>query len=235
MLLALNPRDAEIARKLTEARTSAAAAANERVARGRQAQQRGDAEGAMRLYTEALAQVPAMPEAAEALRTIERERVRRQHLGQVSRYTLLRQTDAPSGSAKSTSMSSTPERNELEHATILANQGELDGAISVLKPLASGPQADAAAKKLLADLYVKRADNLAATDRTGAINALERAVAADPTHPRATMRLKLLRESMKKDASSSASAPASAEVAASTPAADDRKTKPKTPDAAKSR
>jgi hypothetical protein len=228
VLAALNPRDAAIERKLAEARAAAAAVAAERVARARQSQQRGDTEAATRLYVEALAQVPALPEAVEALRAIERDRIRRQHLGQVSRYTLLRRSDPPGSGSNGSSAA--PERAELEHATILANQGELDGAIGVLKPLAQGAQGDPAAKKLLADLYVKRADSLAASDRPAAIAALEMAVAADPSHPRAATRLKLLRDAAKRDPA--AATPA---AAATAPQGDERKERPKTPEAAKAR
>jgi tetratricopeptide (TPR) repeat protein len=218
VLQSLNPNDAEIARRLGEARANATSAAAERIVRARQAQSRGDTETATRLYLEALALVPGQADAADALRTIERERVRRQHLGQVSRYTMTRRMDFTTPPAAAAA----PERNEVEHAVLLANQGELDGAIAVLKPLATSRDGreggDAAARKLLADLYVKRADSLAASDRAAAIDALERALAADPTHPRAATRLKLLRDA--------AQAGTSAKPAAGN---DDRKARPKTP------
>ena len=227
VLLALNPRDVEIAKRLAEARQAAAAAAADRSARGKLALQRGDTDGAVRLYIEALAFVPAHIEAGEALRAIERDRVRRQHLGQVSRYTLMRRTDTavapPANSMGSATSPVSAERNEVEHASMLANQGEIDGAIAVLRPITTGPNADAAAKRLLADLYVKRADTLATTDRAAAIDALERALAVEPAHPRAATRLKLLKDAAKK------------EPAAAAPAADERKTKPKMPEANKAR
>jgi len=228
VLLALNPRDAGIAQRLAEARQAATAAAAERSARGKLALQRGDTDGAVRLYIEALSFVPAHIEAGEALRAIERDRVRRQHLGQVSRYTLMRRPDtaaAPAGTPATGTPTSavSAERNEVEHASMLANQGEIDGAIAVLRPITTGPNADAGAKRLLADLYVKRADTLAASDRAAAIDALERAVATDPAHHRAAARLKLLKDAAKK------------EPMAAVPPPDERKTKPKVPEASKAR
>ena len=228
VLLALNPRDPEIAKRLADARQAATAAATERSARGKQALQRGDADNAVRLYIEALSFVPAHVEAAEALRAIERDRVRRQHLGQVARYSLMRRPDnatPPAGATAPGTANNTvsAERNEVEHASMLANQGEIDGAITVLKPITAGPNADAGAKRLLADLYVKRADILAATDRAAAIDALERAVAAYPDHLRAATRLKLLKDAARD------------KPLAALPEADERKTKPRTPEANKAR
>jgi hypothetical protein len=45
---------------------------------------------------------------------------------------------------------------------------------------------------MLADLYVRQADSLLPSRRDAAIASLERAVQADPTHPRAAARLKEL-------------------------------------------
>ena len=228
VLLALNPRDPEIAKRLADARQAATAAATERSARGKQALQRGETDSAVRLYIEALSFVPAHVEAAEALRAIERDRVRRQHLGQVARYSLMRRPDnatPPAGATAPGTANNTvsAERNEVEHASMLANQGEIDGAITVLKPITAGPNADAGAKRLLADLYVKRADILAVTNRAAAIDALERAVAAYPDHLRAATRLKLLKDAARD------------KPLAALPEADERKTKPRTPEANKAR
>ena len=228
VLLALNPRDPEIAKRLADARQAATAAATERSARGKQALQRGETDSAVRLYIEALSFVPAHVEAAEALRAIERDRVRRQHLGQVARYSLMRRPDnaaTPAGATAPGTANNTvsAERNEVEHASMLANQGEIDGAITVLKPITAGPNADAGAKRLLADLYVKRADILAVTNRAAAIDALERAVAAYPDHLRAATRLKLLKDAARD------------KPLAALPEADERKTKPRTPEANKTR
>jgi hypothetical protein len=61
---------------------------------------------------------------------------------------------------------------------------------------------DPAVRRLLADLYVRQADSLLPdTARRAVAASLERAVLADPTHPRAAARLKEL--------NADASAPAS--------------------------
>lgn len=195
VLLALAPSDTELQRRRAQAEQAAQAAAAERQQRARQARARGDHETATRLYLELLSLVPGDADAADALRALERERVKRQHLGQLSRNTLTRRM----GAEPTMPVSNTPalgtggsDRNELEHASLLASQGELDGAIAVLKPLINVRRPDPAVRRLLADLYVRQADSLPPTRRDAAIAALERAVQADPTHPRAAVRLREL-------------------------------------------
>jgi tetratricopeptide (TPR) repeat protein len=195
VLLALTPADAELQRRRTLAEQAAQAAAAERQQRARQARARGDHESATRLYLEQLSLMPGDTDAAEALRSLERERVKRQHLGQLSRNTLTRRMGAepamPANNMPAVGTGGT-DRNELEHASLLASQGELDGAIAVLKALVNVRRPDPAVRRLLADLYVRQADSLLPTRRDAAIAALERAVQADPTHPRAVARLKEL-------------------------------------------
>ena len=193
VLLALAPADAELLRRRSQAEQAALAGAAERQQRARQARARGDHEGATRLYLELLSLAPGDAEAADALRALERERVKRQHLGQLSRNTLTRRMGTelamPTSNLPSAGSGGT-DRNELEHASLLASQGELEGAIAVLKPLTNARRPDPAVRRLLADLYVRQADSLPPTRRDAAIAALERAVQADPTHERAVARLK---------------------------------------------
>jgi hypothetical protein len=82
--------------------------------------------------------------------------------------------------------------NDLEHASMLASQGDVDSAIALLKPMSSGPRADVNARKLLADLYVQQSDKLAAKDRAGAVRALETSLQLVPGHRMATARLRAL-------------------------------------------
>jgi len=82
------------------------------------------------------------------------------------------------------------DRNELEHASLLAGQGEVDGAIAVLRPLVTSRRADPAVRRMLADLYLRQAEALMPNRRDAAVAALERAVQADPSHTRAAARLK---------------------------------------------
>ncbi len=210
VLLALRPGDAALAEQRAQAERAATAAAAVRLQRARQAQQRGDADAATRLYLEALALTPGDAAAAQALRQIERERVRRQHLGQLSRNTLARRSASestmaaplptPGGSAAGPAAASTAsnppgslpnsERNEVEHASMLAAQGEVDAAIAVLRPLALARRPDPMARRLLADLYVRQAEALLPVDRAGALAALERSLQADPSQSRAAVLLK---------------------------------------------
>lgn len=195
VLLALAPADAELQRRRTLAEQAAQAAATERQQRARQARARGDHESATRLYLEQLSLTPGDTDAADALRALERERVKRQHLGQLSRNTLTRRMGAePAMPANGTPAlgSGGSDRNELEHASLLASQGELEGAIAVLKPLVNVRRPDPAVRRLLADLYVRQADSLLPARRDAAMASLERALQADPTHARAAARLKEL-------------------------------------------
>ena len=193
VLLALAPADAELQRRHTEARQAAQRAATEAQQRARQARARGDTEIATRSFLEVLSLAPGDTEAADALRTLERERVKRQHLGQLSRNTLNRRMGAEPTMPANTlppATSGGADRNELEHASLLAGQGEVDGAIAVLRPLVTSRRADPAVRRMLADLYVRQAEALLPSRRNAAVAALERAVQADPTHPRAAARLR---------------------------------------------
>ncbi len=193
VLLALAPADAELQRRQSHAQQSAQRAATEAQQRARQARARGDHESASRYFLEVLSMAPGDAEAADALRTLERERVKRQHLGLLSRNTLNRRMGAEPTMPANTvppAASGGAARNELEHASLLAGQGEIDGAIAVLRPLATSRRADTAVRRMLADLYMRQAETLLPSRHDAAVAALERAVQADPTHTRAAARLK---------------------------------------------
>lgn len=197
VLLALAPADTLLVARQEEALQAARQAVAERKQRARQARTRGEHDLATRLYLEALAAVPEDTEAAEALRGLERERVRRQHLGQLSRNTLMRRpgtepSSPTSYAAAPAAAAAASDRNELEHASMLASQGEVDGAIAVLQPLIGGRRADPSVRRLLADLYVRQAESMLPARREAAILALERAIQVDPKHPKAASRLKEL-------------------------------------------
>jgi tetratricopeptide (TPR) repeat protein len=196
VLRALRPNDAEVASRRRQAQKAAETAAAERLPKARQAQQRGDNESATRLFLEVLALAPGTAEAADGLRAIEAERVKRQHLGQLSRNTLMRRPAADAPSTPSTGMPGSG-RNEVEHASMLAAQGEVDGAIAVLTAAPGTRRNDPMARSLLADLYYRQAEGLVATDLPAALAALERSVQTDPTHPRAAARLRQLRDPVK--------------------------------------
>lgn len=195
VLLALAPDDADLQRRRASAQQAAQQAAVDRLQRARQARARGDAEAATRLYLEVLSVAHGDAEAADALRALERERVKRQHLGQLSRNTLNRRA-GPEPTMSSNNPAATTsggaDRNELEHASLLAGQGDIEAAIAVLRPLVNARRADPAVRRLLGDLYVRQAEALLPARRDAAMAALERALQADPSNARAAARLKEL-------------------------------------------
>jgi hypothetical protein len=195
VLLALQPRDADLLKRRQQAQDAAQAAAQDKWQAARAAQTRGDSETAARLYLEVLALTPTRSEAAEALRQMEQDRVRRQHLGQLSRNVLTRRGSVMEPSPVNLLTAPRPgsEGNNVEHASLLAAQGDLDSAIQLIRPAATAPNPDPAARQLLADLYFRQAEALASTDKAAAIAALERAVQAEPGHAKAVARLKELR------------------------------------------
>jgi tetratricopeptide (TPR) repeat protein len=183
VLTAIHPEDTALALRRDRAVKAAQAAGDERSRRAKAALQRGETEVAIRLFLEALYQDPGQTEASDGLRGIERERVRRALLGSPSRVSV----DGRSAMA----------RNEVEHASLLAGQGDIDGAISVLKPIGASRSSDLTVRRLLADLYFRQGMALLPTNRPGALSALELAVQADPGHARALAQLQLLKISAK--------------------------------------
>lgn len=69
---------------------------------------------------------------------------------------------------------------------MLAAQGEVDEPIRLLEKRAPQDRNDPSAKRLLADLYVRKAEKLSATDRPAAIGWLQKCLRVDPKHARAT-------------------------------------------------
>jgi len=175
VVLALRPGDVAAREARAAAQASAQHVAAEREARAHQARQRGDLDGAIKLYLEALAVAPDDASAADALRDIERARTRRGNL-------------VGPRSAQSRPPPSAG-RNELEHASMLASQGEFESAIALLAPLA---RSDARARAQLADIYWRQAQRLEANDRAGAIAALRRCLLLEPGHKAAAQKLAAL-------------------------------------------
>lgn len=173
--------------ELVQSRAAAA------LTQAQQDRQRGDLDRAVRGYLLVLSLLPEHGAAADALRSIERERNERQILGRLSRLTIPRST-LPEGSVqRAADAAATPEtRNLAEHATLLAAQGEIDGAITLLSAPATLRAADPALKRLLADLYFKRAAELPATQPAQILAALRECLRLDPTHEGAAARLKEL-------------------------------------------
>jgi tetratricopeptide (TPR) repeat protein len=208
VLTVLRPDAAEYRDRLAETRRQVDAAVAERLPRAAQAQQRGELDAATAQYLAVLALQPEQAQAAEALRAIERQRNKRNYLGKYSRLTLTRRS-----MAEATMPAAAPESNELEHASILASQGDVADAITVLERRLAADKRDDGARRLLADIYFQKGERLAARDKKGAVAALERSLRLDPAHAPAAALLKQVRAGM---APATAAAPAT--PAASGPA-----------------
>jgi hypothetical protein len=212
VLQALRPEDSSLPARRLAAEEAAQALASERLRQAKLAQQRGDADVAQRHYLDVLALQPAASaadatQAADGLRTLERERVGRQHLGVPARSTFLR---APLAAARNNGKAGTSGRNDVEHASMLAAQGDVGGAISLLKPVAATGSMDAGTRRLLGDLYLRQADALWPQQRTAAITAAENGLQADPSN-------KTLRERLAKWKDAPAVAKAAAPATAPAP------------------
>ena len=193
VLTVLRPDSRDYRDALADTRRQISAAVAERLSRAAQAQRRGDLDTATQGYLAVLALQPDSTPAADALRSIERERVRRQQLGRSSRLALTRRsTEAMPASDKAAAAGT--DRNELEHAAILARQGEIDTAIGLLERRMAADRSDRAARNMLADLYERKADDvLAVRDTAGAIVLLEKSLRLDASDARVAGRLKQLR------------------------------------------
>jgi tetratricopeptide (TPR) repeat protein len=187
ILVVMRPESREYREQLAELRRQIDAATTDRAQRAARAQQRGEIEAATQLYLAVLALKPDYPQAADALRALERERLKRQQLGRPSRYTLTRRTAAEGEMALAPSGG---DRNDLEHAALLAGQGELDDAIALLERRVSAQPRDDAARQSLADLYQQKAEvALAARDPAAATVLLEKSLRLDPGDRQAAERL----------------------------------------------
>lgn len=189
VLTVLRPQDAEYARRLQQLRQRIAAAAADGLARAAEEQRRGDLDRASRAYLQVLALVPDHKAAADALRAIERERNQRNFVGRFSRNTMTRGVVAEADPRPVASI----DRNLVEHASILAGQGEIDAAIALLARPANERGADQGLRQLLGDLYFRKAELLLPQNAREAIAALEKSLKADPAHRAAKVRLQALR------------------------------------------
>lgn len=233
MLATIRPKAQEYRDRLAEVQKQIEGGVAERMQRGDQATARGQLEAAMQHYLSALALQPDNARAADALRGVERERVRRTHLGKLSRNTLTRRamseaemapndspldavaTPGPSTPGPTTKATGIEERNEVEHASLLASQGEFDEAIAMLERRLRANRRDDAARELLADVYFQKAESLGPRSRTAAVALLERSVRLDPRHPKAPERLRQWRPAP--PAAAAPAAPGAPATAAPTP------------------
>lgn len=195
VLSVLKPDNAEYRDSLAAVRRQIDAAVADRLQRAQQAQKRGETESATTQYLTVLSLQPDNAQAAEALRSLERERNRRSYLGKPSRITLARRASEAESkpAARAAAATATQDRNELEHIALLANQGELDEAIAQLERHVAADRRDAAARQMLADLYFQKADKLGGRgQKQAAIAWLQKSLKLDAGHARAAALLKQL-------------------------------------------
>ena len=195
LLTVLRPDIADYRERLADVQRQIDAAVTERLPRAAQAAQRGELDNATQLYLATLALQPLNEAAADALRAVERERNRRNHLGKFSRATLTQRAMAEAESPANASAASggLAGRNDVEHAALLAGDGEIDDAIALLERRLVLEPKDQAARRVLADVYYRKAESLLPRDRRGAVAALQKSARAYPAEPRAANRLKELK------------------------------------------
>ena len=245
-LTVLRPDNATYRDGLAATRQQIDSGVAERLDRAKAAHRRGDLDGATTQYLGALALQPDNEAAADALRALEKERNQKSYLGKPARVTLRKASPAPVAAkpaapakAQASSSGSTakeptpaaanaataaaaagPDRNELEHIAMLSAQGEVDEPIRLLEKRAPQDRNDPSAKRLLADLYVRKAEKLAVIDKSGAIMVLQKCLRVDPKNARATaMMRQLIDESAAKSAAPAPAAKSAAPAAAAKSAA----------------
>lgn len=196
LLTVLHPDSADDRERLADLRRQVDAAVAARLPGAAQAAQRGDLDGATQQYLAILALQPTHAAAADALRALERERNKRNYLGKFSRLTLTRraQAEAEMPAPPEAAGGALAARNDLEHAALLAGDGEFDAAVALLEQRLAAGRPEPAARRLLADVRYRQAEALLPRDRAAALAALAASLRADPTHPRAAQRLRQLQQ-----------------------------------------
>jgi tetratricopeptide (TPR) repeat protein len=152
-----------------------------------EAERRGEAELAVQHHLQVLALDPGNEAAATALRDLERERNRRSVVGRFASPPMARpngsrqalRTTRPSGRVAQAQSNSVR-----EHATMLARQGDLDGAIQMLRETPRS-RTDPELRSTLIDLYLENAEKLRTVRPDEARAAVDAALALDRRHARA--------------------------------------------------
>jgi tetratricopeptide (TPR) repeat protein len=153
------------------------AKAQEHMVRARQEHKRGDLAAAEQYYLSAMALQPQNKEAADALRGIERARIRQEHLLKPGR------TQPPNdtaGKRPAPPVASNPLL--MEQASNLARQGDFNEAIELMAGQLKAVPGDQAARDLLAELLYKKAQSLQTKDKEAAQAALKRCLQVAPKH-----------------------------------------------------
>lgn len=202
VLTILRPDDPAARDALSATRNRIAALAAERAAEAEAAQRRGDLDAAAQALLEALALQPDRRGAADTLRAIERERERRRLTGRNARVAIGRRSQDDAEPSNAESPDAARRNNSLrEHAALLSRQGDLDGAIALLREPARGSPG---LRSTLVDLYVTKAETLRLRQPDAARAAVDAALALDRRHAGALA----LQRQLARPASRPASSPA---------------------------
>lgn len=193
VVLALKPQDPAALAQRAQAQSAASAAAAQAHARARQAKQRSDADAAVRAYLDVLVISPGDTAAADGLREIERQRSQRGNV--LAQRPSMAWTDPRPGPGNSGGAAARDpaEDQALEHASLLATQGDLDSAIALLSPLAAGERSGPAVRSSLGELFWRQAQLAESRgDRAKAVAALRQCLQWSPGHRAAALRLAAL-------------------------------------------
>jgi tetratricopeptide (TPR) repeat protein len=194
VLTVLRPDVPSYAERLASTRAQMARSAADLAVSARQAFKRGALDEAAQQYLALLALQPGDTAAADALRAIERERNKRDFLGRYSRLTLAgRMSGGATLSDGAAANALSAERNDLEHAAMLAGQGEYDDAIALLSPRLKSRVKDEAARSLLADVYFQKAQADVSGNKAAVISLLDKCLQLNPKHAGARARLAQLK------------------------------------------
>jgi tetratricopeptide (TPR) repeat protein len=179
LLALLRPDVAEYGASAADARRRATEAAAERLRLAEAARQRGDLEQASLQYLRALAADPADTRAAEALREIERERVRRAYLNRGPRGVMPGAMTLPAVPRQPPRQPVPDALSDVDTGVLLFKQGDFLGAINALQRHLQSQRGDAMARAYLADAYLQQGGRYAQEGRReDALFYYERAQAA---------------------------------------------------------
>ena len=157
ILQLLRPDQPDYARKLAEARAESSHAAAEHLQEAAQARSQGQTNRAVMLYLKALSADPGNGEAAQALRDIEKERVRKSNFGPSARGASGEAALAALSSRRSSkpyAAPSTAEGRELDSAILLLHQGDYSAAVQTLETYVRKNPHDDLGRRTLQDAYV---------------------------------------------------------------------------------
>ena len=195
---------------LDRTRSSREQAVARGVGRAQAAQARGDAGAAERAWLEVLALDPHHAGASHALRALEADRNRAAVVGRFASVPGMAPNGAaampkPRGAARPAppaagwvgaplaSPATPQQQNTMEHASLLAGQGELDAAIGLLIDFTQASPTEQPPRMLLANLLVQRSTRHQSVDRASAVADLELALKFNPALESARLRLRQLR------------------------------------------